>query len=157
MKLCDRFGHTQAAVGKIIYVFGGRMGTSIDEKLLDDLWAFDTDSKTWSEVDAKDKESAPSPRSFHTSVVVGECIYIFGGCPKEGRQADLHRFDTRTKRNSRLFNMIHNDFMQEPSQNGRSWRPATRFAAEEARPSWPPPTAKPSTSSEGSRASSNMS
>ena len=98
----NRFGHSQAAVGKSIYVFGGRMGTSIDEKLLDDLWAFDTDSKTWSEVDAKDKESAPSPRSFHTSVVVGECIYIFGGCPKEGRQADLHRFDTRTKRNSQL-------------------------------------------------------
>ena len=93
---CDRFGHSQSAVGKIIYVFGGRMGTSIDEKLLDDLWAFDTDSKTWSEVEAKDKESgAPSPRSFHTSVVVGECIYVFGGCPKEGRQADLHRFDTR--------------------------------------------------------------
>ena len=110
------------------------MGTSIDEKLLDDLWAFDTDSKTWSEVDAKDKESAPSPRSFHTSVVVGECIYIFGGCPKEGRQADLHRFDTRTKRNSQLFDMIHNDFMRKPPQNGRNWRPATRFAAEEARP-----------------------
>ena len=100
---CDRFGHSQSAVGKIIYVFGGRMGTSIDEKLLDDLWAFDTDSKTWSEVEAKDKESeAPSPRSFHTSVVVGECIYVFGGCPKEGRQADLHRFDTTTKRKSQI-------------------------------------------------------
>ena len=35
-------------------------------------------------------------------VVVGECIYIFGGCPKEGRQADLHRFDTRTKRNPQI-------------------------------------------------------
>ena len=34
-----------------------------------------------------------------SSVVVGECIYVFGGCPKEGRQADLHRFDTKTKRN----------------------------------------------------------
>ena len=100
---CDRFGHSQSAVGKSIYVFGGRMGTSIDEKLLDDLWAFDTDSKTWSEVEAKDKESeSPSPRSFHTSVVVGECIYVFGGCPKEGRQADLHRFDTRTKRNPQI-------------------------------------------------------
>ena len=57
-------------MGKSIYVFGGRMGTSIDEKLLDDLWAFDTDSKTWSEVDAKDKESeAPSPRSFHRGAI----------------------------------------------------------------------------------------
>ena len=45
-----RFGHCQGAVGKSIFVFGGRMGTSIDEKLLDDLWMFDTDAKTWTEV-----------------------------------------------------------------------------------------------------------
>ena len=92
---CIRFGHSQAAVGKSIFVFGGRMGTSIDEKLLDDLWTFDTEARTWSEVKATG--DAPSARSFHSSVVVGECIYVFGGCPAEGRQSDMHRFDTRTK------------------------------------------------------------
>ena len=92
-----RFGHSQAAVGKSIFVFGGRMGTSIDEKLLNDLWTFDTDSKTWSEVEVKG--DVPSPRSFHSSVVVGECIYVFGGCPAEGRQSDLHLFDSKNKGN----------------------------------------------------------
>ena len=32
-------------MGSSIFVFGGRMGTSIDEKLLDDLWVFDADAK----------------------------------------------------------------------------------------------------------------
>lgn len=45
------------------------------------------------------KGNVPSPRSFHSSVVVGECIYVFGGCPAEGRMSDLHMFDTRTKGN----------------------------------------------------------
>ena len=84
-------------MGKSIFVFGGRMGTSIDEKLLNDLWMFDTDSKTWSEVEANG--DVPSPRSFHSSVVIGESIYVFGGCPAEGRQSDLHRFDSKNKGN----------------------------------------------------------
>ena len=50
-----RFGHTQVSVGKNVYVFGGREGISTEEKLLNDLWAFDTDSKTWTEVEVRSK------------------------------------------------------------------------------------------------------
>lgn len=86
-----RFGHAQAVIGSCIYIFGGRMGTAIDEKLLNDFYMFDTKTCKWTEVEFKG--SAPSPRSFHQMVADDGCLYVFGGCPAEGRLADLYRFE----------------------------------------------------------------
>jgi len=95
-----RFGHGQCSVGESIYVFGGRMGTAIDEKLLNDLYKFDTCTNTWSRVSTSGH--VPCPRSYHSMVSNGEHIYVFGGCPEKGRLADLHCLDTRTNEWSAL-------------------------------------------------------
>ena len=91
-----RFGHCQASIGDSIFLFGGRMGTSIEEKLLNDLWQFNTINKTWIEIsNFKNGTEPPSPRSFQSSVAIGECIYVFGGCSAEGRLSDFHEYNTK--------------------------------------------------------------
>jgi len=86
-----RFGHAQAVIGDSIYFFGGRMGVAIDEKLLNDLFLFNTKTSVWTKVDQVG--TPPSPRSFHKMVSAGGKLYVYGGCPSEGRLSDLHVFD----------------------------------------------------------------
>ena len=89
-----RFGHGQCSVGSSLFVFGGRMGTAIDEKLLNDLYKFDCLTSTWSKISCSG--SIPCERSYHSMVSSGSYIYVFGGCPAVGRLADLHQLDTET-------------------------------------------------------------
>jgi len=89
-----RFGHAQSVIGDCIYIFGGRMGIAVDEKLLNDLFMFNTKTGIWTNVSSEG--SPPSPRSFHKMVSTGTKLYVFGGCPSEGRLADLYVFDTET-------------------------------------------------------------
>ena len=42
----------------------------IEEKLLNDLWRFDPEAGEWTQL-APNNGQAPSPRSFHSSVVAG--------------------------------------------------------------------------------------
>ena len=90
-----RFGHSMCAVGSSLFLFGGREGTAIDERLLNDLYRFDCETSTWSLVSSSG--SLPCPRSYH-SMVAATCgtLYVFGGCPAAGRLADLHQLDTKT-------------------------------------------------------------
>ena len=89
-----RFGHGMCSVGSSLYVFGGRMGTAIDEKLLNDVYKFDTVTSTWSKVTCSG--AVPCERSYHSMVSHGSSVYVFGGCPAAGRLADLHCLDTET-------------------------------------------------------------
>ena len=95
-----RFGHGQCSVGPFLYVFGGRQGTAIDEKLLNDLYKFDTRTNVWSQVHVSG--DVPCARSFHSMVARGSSIFVFGGCPETGRLADLHHYDTETSTWTRL-------------------------------------------------------
>ena len=81
-------------VGKSIYIFGGRSGVDEFEQCVDDLWKFDTETKTWTPIKATG--TPPSARSYHSSVSIGNSIYIFGGCASDERKADLHKLDTDT-------------------------------------------------------------
>ena len=71
-----RFGHAQCSIGDCLYVFGGRMGTAIDEKLLNDLYEFDTRTKLWSCVQSTGEP--PSPRSYHS--MVSHVLRALCGC-----------------------------------------------------------------------------
>jgi len=42
-----------------------------------DLFSFDTETLTWAKLEAKGK--TPAPRAAHTSFLVGNKWYIFGG------------------------------------------------------------------------------
>ena len=96
-----RFGHSMCAVGSSLFMFGGREGTAIDEKLLNDLYKFDCETSTWSLVTCSG--SVPCPRSFQSMVATTSgLLFVFGGCPATGRLADLHQLDTKTGLWSRL-------------------------------------------------------
>lgn len=45
---------------------------------MDDLWTYDVRSLQWNEV--KTAEPKPCARRFHASCIVGQTLYIFGGC-----------------------------------------------------------------------------
>lgn len=44
--------------------------------LYDDLWAFDLETESWSELPSDD---GPSKRAMHTMVVAGDTLYLYGG------------------------------------------------------------------------------
>ena len=89
-----RFGHGFCSYDKYLCVFGGRQGTAIDEKLLNDFYMFDTGAGSWTCVSTSG--DVPCPRSFHSMVSYNDKLYVFGGCPETGRLADLHSLDMKT-------------------------------------------------------------
>lgn len=92
---CARFAQAQAAVGNSFYLFGGRQGIAMEELALNDLHRFDVDTLTWSQVEYTG--TAPSERSFHRMVSIGDMLFVFGGCDnKHGRVNDLFAFDIKT-------------------------------------------------------------
>ena len=67
----------------------------MQESALQDLWAFDVATETWTEITTSSKP--PEARSFHRMICVQNALYVFGGCgATSGRLADLHRFDLTT-------------------------------------------------------------
>eukprot|EP00386_Alphamonas_edax_P007310 GDKI01024293.1.p1 GENE.GDKI01024293.1~~GDKI01024293.1.p1 ORF type:complete len:374 (-),score=113.52 GDKI01024293.1:105-1145(-) len=98
-----RVAHSAAVVGGVIYIFGGRTALA-DACALNDMYAFDTHTRTWTTVHTHDATSThiPPPRSYHAVSVLKTNIYLFGGCGQEGRLNDLWRFDTQTRTWSQL-------------------------------------------------------
>ena len=88
--------YSQATIGNRIYIFGGRQGIDMGESSLNDLFYFDIETKTWTQIPGND--TFPAERSFHQMVSVGDNLFVFGGCGKSGRLSDLHEFDTATSK-----------------------------------------------------------
>ncbi|XP_023036641.1 host cell factor isoform X1 [Drosophila willistoni] len=64
---------TSKTTGKLnLLVYGGMSGCR-----LGDLWLLDTDSMTWSK--PRTRGQAPLPRSLHSSTMIANKMYVFGG------------------------------------------------------------------------------
>lgn len=74
-----REGHSFVSLlDKYIFLFGGWNGKTI----YNDCFLFDCDAKTWSKIDNKNSdelEDEPSPRDSHSTVLINDSIYVFGG------------------------------------------------------------------------------
>ncbi|EFJ44314.1 kelch repeat protein [Volvox carteri f. nagariensis] len=90
-----RVAHSAAAIGNTLYIFGGRSGLDMGEGASNDLYAFDLETSTWSQL--QPKGDLPPKRSYHTMTAVGTKLYVFGGCGEEGRLNDLHEYDVTTE------------------------------------------------------------
>ena len=96
-----RVAHSQAAVGDVVYVFGGRVGVDVSETPLNDMWRLeivdDNDDggsmAVWDRIIVPD-DDGPEARSFHRMIAVETDLYMFGGCGSNGRLNDLWKFDT---------------------------------------------------------------
>jgi len=89
-----RVGATLSAAAGSLWLWGGRGGKdmaalpSTMQKL-----GLDNFKAGWS---ALEPQCAITPRSFHTSAVIGDIIYIHAGCPVKGRSAELHSYTPST-------------------------------------------------------------
>jgi hypothetical protein len=99
-----RVAHAQAVYDdKIVFVFGGRAGITMQEKAMNDLWKLDCSgppgTEKWSLVtpDLEKGDAPPEERSFHKMLCIDSDLYVFGGCSADhGRLADLHKFNIHT-------------------------------------------------------------
>lgn len=79
----QRYGHTVSAHGKYIYLFGGRN----DNFPCNTLFVFDTQSYKWSRPSVTG--DIPAARDGHSSCVIDNCMYIFGGYEETNYQFGL--------------------------------------------------------------------
>ncbi|EFJ17383.1 hypothetical protein SELMODRAFT_421110 [Selaginella moellendorffii] len=84
------------AVGSKLYVFGGTNGTST----LDDLFVLDNATNTWGKPDVFG--DVPAPREGHSASLIGDNLFVFGGCGKSSDPSeeeyynDLHVLNMNT-------------------------------------------------------------
>ena len=70
--------------GNKIYLFGG-----VSSKIYNELWTYNIDTNKWDKIIYDEKEE-PIPRKGHTSVLIKNTIFIFGGeSTKEATYEDL--------------------------------------------------------------------
>lgn len=79
-----RYRHSAAVHDTSMFIFGG---TSKTQERFDDLFDFNFEQETWTEV--KSHGDRPSARTFHCSVVSDGYMYVFGGYDGE-RRNDLY-------------------------------------------------------------------
>jgi hypothetical protein len=72
--------------------FGGFDGPDI----FNDTWSFNISTRKWTLLQCTG--SVPSPRSSHAAVLVGDVMYVFGGCTIDGTYlGDLTAFNLSSK------------------------------------------------------------
>ena len=81
--------------GNKIYLFGG-----ISSKMYNELWTYSIDTNKWDKIIYKDIEE-PTPRKGHTSVIIKNTIFIYGG---ESSSKDITNEDLIT------YNIVLNKF-----------------------------------------------
>ncbi|EJD03699.1 uncharacterized protein FOMMEDRAFT_105816 [Fomitiporia mediterranea MF3/22] len=88
-----RTGHTCITYGDRIIMFGG----TDSQYHYNDTWAFDTNTREWSELNCIG--FIPSPREGHAAALVNDVIYIFGGRGVDGNDlGDLAAFKISNQR-----------------------------------------------------------
>jgi len=114
-----RVGHAASAIGKWIYVFGGRGGAEM-KPLQEEgaVWSFDTQINEWEKLTPDPGSPHPEARSYHASAATEHplpsktkaqkepasaasdrhgTLFIHGGCPASGRVADVWGFDVAAR------------------------------------------------------------
>ncbi|KAJ8702368.1 hypothetical protein PTI98_001088 [Pleurotus ostreatus] len=103
-----RTGHVCVTHGDRILIFGGTDG----QYHYNDTWAFDMNTRTWSELQCIG--FIPSPREGHAAALVDDVMYVFGGRGVDGKDlGDLAAFKITNQRWYMFQNM-------GPSPSGRS-------------------------------------
>lgn len=88
-----RTSHASVIYNHKMYVFGGFSG----EEYLNDLFEFDLETETWTEITNQCKGDIPSPRSRFCAAVHGDHMYILGGWNKVGYFNDFYAFNFVTR------------------------------------------------------------
>ncbi|KAJ1624059.1 hypothetical protein T492DRAFT_882566 [Pavlovales sp. CCMP2436] len=93
-----RYGHSACHVAESIYVLGGHLAGGT----INDLWEYALETRAWTQV-VSAGESAPSLRSGHWLVPLGNRLVVFGGdLANSVFDSALHCFDLQRRRWSDL-------------------------------------------------------
>lgn len=79
-QLENRIGHTALLVGRTtLFIFGGQISTGGTSTLLtNSMTAYDVERNEWWSIATSGP--MPCPRRGHSAVLVGDSMYVFGGC-----------------------------------------------------------------------------
>ena len=80
----SRIDFSISSYGNKIYLYGG-----FSSKIYNELWMFSFEKKKWTQIPISEKED-PTARKGHTSVILKDMLFIYGGeIPKERPYEDL--------------------------------------------------------------------
>lgn len=87
---CARDGHTLSAVGSVLYLFGGSNYPE-SEECLEGLYAYDIGTVSWELCPTQGRQ----PKVLgHSTAIVGDTLYIFGGIYRGNATNDLYMLST---------------------------------------------------------------
>ncbi|KXN81392.1 Kelch repeat-containing protein 3 [Leucoagaricus sp. SymC.cos] len=78
-----RSGHRMATWKHYIILFGGFYDPGVTTRYLNDLWVFDTQEYKWMQIEFRETDPKPSPRSGFSFLPCAEGILLHGGYCKE--------------------------------------------------------------------------
>ncbi|KAF8056543.1 galactose oxidase [Lyophyllum atratum] len=78
-----RSGHRMAVFKHYIVLFGGFYDPGITTRYLNDLWVFDTQEYKWRQIEMRETDPRPSPRSGFSFLASPDGILLHGGYCKE--------------------------------------------------------------------------
>lgn len=93
-----RSGHSLNAIGNKLYLFGGQWFESLHQRhLFNDLYCFDTDTQTWSEIlPSSPSAYVPAARQRHAAQVIDNKLVIFGGSGLASELCDTAIYEPST-------------------------------------------------------------
>ena len=92
-KPSSRMDFSISKFGKNIYIYGG-----VSSKIYNELWTFNLEKKNWTQIQISEKDD-PTPRKGHTSIVIKDMLFIYGGeIPKERPYEDLIAYNITTNK-----------------------------------------------------------
>ncbi|KAL0230831.1 hypothetical protein PCE1_003208 [Barthelona sp. PCE] len=83
-------GHSAASTNGLVFLFGGQMPSGKSSKLSNALHVVDLETLQWMIVETK---NVPDPVTLHSSEIVGNNMYVFGGRTKNGVSDIIHKLD----------------------------------------------------------------
>lgn len=95
-----RYLHAAAAVGKKIYIHGGK---SSRKKVLSDTWELDTETMRWTEKSVQ--KYTPSPRKCHAMFAIGATLIVLGGCSQNGENVETFKIETESMEGAKVMDV----------------------------------------------------
>jgi hypothetical protein len=92
-KPSSRIDFSISKLGNNVYLYGG-----VSSKIFNEFWVFNIEKKKWNQIQITQKDD-PTARKGHTSIIIKDMIFIYGGeIPKDRPYEDLIIYNITTNK-----------------------------------------------------------